>query len=246
MGGRPDRAADIGAGFEAAQTGRQRRRRTAGRAARYALEVPRAVGGSVDLVVALEIRQVERHVGLAEQNHAGGVQTLDRQGVALGDVVLHVGTAVRGRQAGDVVGFLDGHGHAMQRTPEFAFRQRRIGLARPRPFRVENDDGVERGIVAFDPAEIMFEQFQRTDVFRPNHGGEFGRGLEGKFRHFSSCYLLAWARIGTSIAEPTIGSEGLKPARAGPAFRLICNGPEHREIQTIAVPIREILYSKIS
>ena len=69
-----DRGADVAADLQARHAGRQGRRRAAGIAAGGTLQVPGVVGGAVDLVEALPVRQVQRDVGLAVDDGAGGLQ----------------------------------------------------------------------------------------------------------------------------------------------------------------------------
>src|SRR5690606_30216616 len=87
MGGVADRAADVGAEVEPGEAGCDHGRGPAGGAARGPLQVPGVVRGAVDLVVALPVGERLRHVGLAEDHRAGGEQALDRDGVAVRNVV---------------------------------------------------------------------------------------------------------------------------------------------------------------
>ena len=161
-----DRATDIAAGLERRHAGRERRRRAAGRAAGRALQVPRIVGRAVDLVVALEVLQVRGHVRLAEDHRAGVEQTVDHDGVRRSDIVPELGQAPGRGPAGDVVGVLDRHRQAVQRTPILAAPKRLVGRARarPRPLDVEMDDGVEGAVEPLDARQIVLQQLQATDL----------------------------------------------------------------------------------
>ncbi len=74
------------------------------------------------------------------------LQSRHHHRVGLGDVVAQRRDAVRAGRAGQVVGFLHRHRQAVQRPPQVALGQRRIGLARARCARrtVHPDDGVDR------------------------------------------------------------------------------------------------------
>ena len=184
----PDGTADVRAGFEPGHPRRQRRRGAAGRTAGHALDVPRVVGDAVDVVVALEVRQVERHVGLAEEHHAGGLEPLHAQCVLTRHVVLEWWIAPSAGHAGHVVGFLDGHGHAVQRPPHLALGERRIGCLRPLPRAglVHGDDRVQLRVEAPHPLQVTVEKLGAAHFLGLNHGRELGGGLEGDVIHAGS------------------------------------------------------------
>src|SRR5205807_292538 len=76
-----DRAADIRADRERTETRGQCRSASARGAAGRAAEIPRIVRRPVDLVVALEIPQADRDVGLADDDGAGGLQSRDQKSI---------------------------------------------------------------------------------------------------------------------------------------------------------------------
>ncbi len=158
--GHAQRAADIGAELERHVARGERRRRSSRRAARRPSQVPGVVGPPVDVVVALPIGERERNVGLAEDDGAGGLQARNRESILLGPEVLGCRKAPRGGQAGDVIGFLDGHRHAQQRTA-LALRQRRVGRlgSSPRPVEVPHHDRVDRLVARLDPRNGSLQQF---------------------------------------------------------------------------------------
>ena len=135
---------------------------------------------AVDLVVALPVGEVQRHVGLAEQGDAGIDHALRHQRVLLGDVVLEGGIAPGRGQARDVERLLDGHRHAVQRPQLLPRLDRLVGRPGPlaRALDVGGDDGVELGIVGFDPLEIEVQKFEAADLLLPDRGGELLGGLE--------------------------------------------------------------------
>ena len=127
MGGIADRGANVAAGFQGGQTGRQGRRRPAGGAARHAGDIPGIVGGPVNGVETLPIRQMARHIGFAEDHRAGVFETGDGQGIFGRHIVLEHRIAPGARRTGPIIGFLDGHWHAMKRPPIGAGGKRRVG-----------------------------------------------------------------------------------------------------------------------
>ena len=121
------RAGDVAAGAEGRQPRGKRRRFAARRATGRARQVPRVVGGAVNVIVALRVGEHVRHVGLAEHDGAGMQQAIDQERVAGGDVVLPQRIAEGGRQAGDIERFLDRHRNAVQRSPALAAGEGGIG-----------------------------------------------------------------------------------------------------------------------
>ena len=180
-----DRGADVAAGLQRRQPGGQRRGRPARRAAGRARQVPGVVGGAVDGVEALPVGQQEGHVGLAVDDGARAQQTLDRQGICRRDVVAEFGHAPGGRHAGHVVGFLDRHGQAVQRPPDLAARERRVGLPGPPPrgFEVGRDDGVEGGVVALAAPQVEFQQLDAAHLAPPDRRGQPPRRPERQIIH---------------------------------------------------------------
>src|SRR5689334_2750599 len=79
MGRRAQRAADVGTEFQRHKPGRERRRAAARRAAGGARKIPRIVGRAIDLVKALPVGQMDRHIGLADVHlKAQIIRELDR------------------------------------------------------------------------------------------------------------------------------------------------------------------------
>ena len=183
MRGVAHRAADVAAGVDAGESGRERRRRPAGRAAGRSRQIPWVVGGAVDRVVALVVGEQQRHVGLAEQHGPGVLQPIDRERVGRRHVVLELRIAPRGRRARHVVALLDGHGHAVERPPYFATRERSIRRLRAcaRPFRIKPYDGIEPRIVLCDAGEKMLQNLERADLAFTNEPGDLGGRFEMRF-----------------------------------------------------------------
>src|ERR1700674_4967661 len=76
-------ATDVRAERQRPKTGGQRRGGPAGGAARRAAEIPRIVGRSVNVVVALPVAQNDGHIGLAEDESARCLEAGDRDCVFL-------------------------------------------------------------------------------------------------------------------------------------------------------------------
>ena len=157
--GHAQRAADIGAELERHVARGERRRRSSRRAARASEPGPRGCWSTRRRRCSSANRRARADVGLAENDGAGGLQARNRESILLGPEVLGCRKAPCGRQAGDVIGFLDGHRHAQQRTA-LALRQRRVGrLGRsPRPVEVPHHDRVDRLVARLDPRNGSLQQ----------------------------------------------------------------------------------------
>ena len=188
VGGIADGAADVGAGFDAGQPRRQRGRGTARGTAGDAAVVERIVGGAVHLVVALEVREHERNVGLAEDDGPGLLEFLDGLGVFPGDVVPPVGVAPGGRRAGQVIGLLEGHRHAVQRTRFAAGSDSAVGVPSLLDglFAHVHHQGVQRIVVPVDPFQVVAQDLFAAEFPGADPRRDFGCGQKGKFAHGQS------------------------------------------------------------
>src|SRR5262249_60834910 len=130
-GGRGRGGADVPPRLDAGEPGGEGGRGAAGGAAGAARVVPRIVGGAVDGVVALIVRQVDRHVGLAEEHYSRRQEAIHGERVARRQIVLELGHASGSGHAHHVVGFLDGHGHAVERPPHLLAGERAVRRAGP-------------------------------------------------------------------------------------------------------------------
>ncbi len=179
----PQRAADIGAERERAIARGERRRRSAGRAARRAAEIEGVVGGAVDVVIALPVAEPDRHVGFAEDDAAGILHARDRQRVLRRlEILLRRKSPGRG-QACDVVGFLDRHRQAEQ-GPGLAARQRGVGgpCRLERALEIAHADRIDLAVMPLDPADRVLRQFDRRNCLRLQRRRQFDRGLETPLR----------------------------------------------------------------
>jgi len=76
--------------------------------------------------------------------------------------------------ARDVVGFLQGHRHAVQGSELLAGLHRPVGRLGPlaRALDVHGDDRVELGVMGRDTLEVEIEQLQAADLLLPDRRGE--------------------------------------------------------------------------
>ena len=160
MGRIAERAADIPAEFQPREPCRQGGGGTAGRAARYAGQIPGVIGGPVDGIEALPVGQHQGDVGLAEDNSASGLQPLHGHRVTLRIVVLIRRIPPRRRRADPVKILFNRHGHAMQWSPDFPACEcgiRRIGALAGLLVLSENN-GIKPGIVVLHALQIELQQ----------------------------------------------------------------------------------------
>ena len=131
-----------------------------------ARQVPRIVGGAVDLVVALPVFEHQRHVGLAENDGPGGLEPPHHERVETRLPIPELWIAPGRRQAGDVERLLDGHRQAEQ-WPGFAARQSVVGILGrlPRPLEIAHDDGVDRLVLSLDARDREIGQLDRGYLF---------------------------------------------------------------------------------
>ena len=115
----------------------------------------------VNRVARLPIRQIGRHVGLADEDRTCALEPLDDERIALGDVVGEPFVAPAGGQAGDIETFLDRHRHAEQR-PIVARRLpvERLGSG-ARTFEIAHDDRVDLHVAILDPRDCGFHRLAR-------------------------------------------------------------------------------------
>jgi hypothetical protein len=156
---RAQRAADIGAELQGHEAGGECRRRAARRSARGAAEIPRIIGGAVNVVVALPIPDRDRQIGLADHDSAGGLEPLHRPRVDFCLPVLEFRIAPGRRQAGDAELLLDRHRQSEQRaavTP----RQSGVGVIGrlSRPVEIAHHNGVDLRVERLDAGDGGVEQ----------------------------------------------------------------------------------------
>ena len=125
-----DGAADVAAQLERRQPGGHRGGGPARGATGGAGDVPRVVGGAVDVVEGLEVAGVEGGVGLPDHDRPGRLQPGHRQGVGGGHVPGQLRGPRGGHQAFGLPDVLDRHGQAVEGTgrpspPRWRCRRRR-------------------------------------------------------------------------------------------------------------------------
>ena len=143
------------------------------------------VGGTVDIVKTLQVGEMNRHVGLAENDRSGVLQTLTGDGILPGNIVLQLRVAPGRRQTLNIVGLFDGHRHAVKRAPVLTGCQRSVRLLRTGSGLVElhTDHGINRRIVFLHPLNIVLQQFHRTDIPVLDAGRQCGGIRKCKFVH---------------------------------------------------------------
>ena len=183
-----DRRADVAAELQRGEAGGQRRRRAARRAARRARGVPGVAGAAVNRVEALPIGQRDRHIGLAKDHRAGGLQPLHRHRVTAGDVVLEGLEAVSGGQAVDVERLLHRHRQAMQRAPQLATGQRRVGGLRAHmgALEIAHHHGIDVAAQPLDARPVVRQQRHRAQLPTADAAGQFMGGQKSQIGHAAS------------------------------------------------------------
>ena len=177
-----DGAADVRTGLQGAESRRRCSRAAAGRTARRTLQVPRIAGGAVDGVEALDVRELHRHVRLAEEVRARGAKAANGEAVALGDVVpLRLDAPGRWRVRHDV-GLLDGHRQAVERAAYTASRQLLVGGFRVGEGALEaaHDHGVDLAVEALDALDVEPRQLDGADALVANELRQITGGTESE------------------------------------------------------------------
>ena len=189
VGGVADGAADVASRLESGEPRGERRGRSARGPAGDKLEIPGVVGGAVDRVVALEVGQVVRDVGLAKDDRPGREEPVHGHRVRRRDVVAKLRHTPGGGKSLDVVGVLDGHRHAVKGSPDLSAGERGVRLAGAGagPIEVEHHDGVEIGVEALDPDDVVVQQLEAADPPLPDLRGEARCALKGRFH--TACLL---------------------------------------------------------
>ena len=125
--------------------------------------VPRIVRPAVDVVVALEVDEPRRHVGLAEDIGAGGQQPMDGQGVAVARLSLN--SARPPSWSRSTRKTLYRHRHAVQRPGGDCGRRESASRARSRArSKSLTTTATRRGIEPYDPLDEVIEKLQTSDL----------------------------------------------------------------------------------
>ncbi len=197
-----DRATEVAARLEIAESGSQRCGAAARRPTWRARYVPGIVALAEDRVVALPVRGRDGDIGLAENDRPRALEPRHHDCVSRGDIVLQRRYPAGGPDAIDLVAVFDRDGNAVEGPPPIAVRASLVGGAGAGEGRVrrERDDGVELGVVLSDAGEHPGRELDRRDLSRANgvrgverrgeieiaHGGASGtcgqkrRGGEGQ------------------------------------------------------------------
>ena len=173
-----NRSADIRAGFQRAEARGQRRRRAPGRTAGRPIGTPRVARGPIDFVEALEVGQVQGHIGLAQEDSTRGLETRNAFGILRRDIVLELGYPPGRGQVGHVVGLLDRHGHAVEgaQRPPLGKRLVRTICLRPGAVEVAHHHRIDLSIKTLDAFDIEIGQLAGADLLVANLFGQFAGG----------------------------------------------------------------------
>src|ERR1700678_2367814 len=116
MGRRSERTSQVATYFKWSKTGGQCRPCSARRTAGGSRCIPRIVGGAVEVVKALPVRDGDWDVSLADDYGAGGFKPLDRNSIFGRHEASRGQKTPCGRQSCDIRGFFYRHGDAEKRT----------------------------------------------------------------------------------------------------------------------------------
>ncbi len=161
-----DRAGAVGTKVEEAEIEQRRRRRSARRAARGAVELPRIAGDAGERAVADPDPAELGQGGLAENDRALLAQAGDRGRVGGGRRRIARLRAAAGRPAlgPDIV--LDGRRHPVDEADRRARSPARLGRARgrERALAIDQQEGVDDGIEALDAVERVAHDLDRRKL----------------------------------------------------------------------------------
>src|SRR5205085_2851008 len=154
---------------------------TAGRAR----EVVRVLRTAVDEVVALEGERDFGRVGLAEYDSARRLVARDARRVLFGHEPRAPLRAADRDEARRLERVLYRHGHAVQRPPNLAARERLVRLlrARTRGLFGQEHYGVDARINFADAREVRLDHLGRRDLLTPYRARQRRRGRVDDFVH---------------------------------------------------------------
>jgi hypothetical protein len=143
----------------------------------------RVAGAAIDRVDALPVGQVDRHIGLADDDRARRLQPLHQQRILQGDLVLEARMAPGGREPGDIEALLDGHRHAEQRLvkpPGRGVHRLGCGIG---GLEIRHREGIDGAIAFLDPSDRRVDRLRHAELARADcqRGGE-GTRLVGELR----------------------------------------------------------------
>ncbi len=143
------------------------------------------VGGSEDLVVALQVAGINRQIGLAEDNGASLAQPRDRPRIFFWNEIFQLRRARRSAHPGGLKGIFDRHRDAVQRTAHLATRERGIsgvGLGAG-AIAVDRHDAVDRLIKRCDARQKIVERLAAGNLAPSDFSRNSGSAQMGKLGH---------------------------------------------------------------
>ena len=180
---RAQRTAAIRADRQRPEAASERRRRAARGAPRREAQIPRIIGRPVDVVVGLPVAQHQRHIGLAEDDGAGFLQTRDGQSVFLRREAFELGVAPRRGQSGNVEGFFhcDRDAEQCARLSAQQSDVRRPGCV-ARALEIVDNDRIDAPVHRLDASDHMIHKLQRGNLSRLQCGRKILDGAVIPFR----------------------------------------------------------------
>ena len=179
-GGIAQAAAGVGAGADRQHVGGQRHGRAAGRAAGVEHRIERIARRAPHRVAAVRARAEFRHVGLADDDGAGGAHAADHDVVVGRHEVAIERRAVGGEKVLGLLEVLDAGRQAVQQRQVLAAPDGGLGglgfLARA--IDAHRGHGVHRGIDPLDALQARLEQFDGRDFL----GADAPAHLHGRER----------------------------------------------------------------
>ena len=218
--GAPDGPAGVAPEGARSQAAGQRRRRAHAGAAREPRRVPGVPGRPVVIRVQRPVGELGR-VGLPEDDRAGFPEPGHDAGVLVGhEAREHLGPPGRALAPGPAE-VLDGHRHAVERTPRAAGGQLALGEARlaEDPLGVERDERVQRRARGAGSAGAAPGRARPARATARRGGGRGPRSRETRARRRSRDALSLRESFKRSPAELIGRSPSLEPRRGNRAGR---------------------------
>ena len=212
----PDGAATVRALGHGDQSGRHRRGRAAGGAAGHPGPVPGRDRGRPALGLGVARRAELRRRGLAEADHARG---LERQGDAVGDVRHEVGVDRRAERRADALGqveVLDGRRHAVERRAGPALQGLELTRAGARQVVGERDERAHRRrrvvVDAMGAFEVVLDELERRHLALPDERALLEGGQVVQLGHASTLGRVPQLLVEAGVVTPGHTETGVRAA----------------------------------
>jgi hypothetical protein len=180
---------------EPAETSRKRGGRPSRRTSRCTAEVPGIVGGPVEGVIVLPIRQRERHIGFAKQHRADGLEACHRDRVLREAEILEDRHPPGRRQSGHVQRLFDRRRNAKQwaaLAPLERCVSRTGGIKCATE--IPHANRINARILSFDAGNRQLRQLKCRYASRRQRGHELGSSLEIPIRLAHGDLLFSFDR----------------------------------------------------